>query len=89
MEVLGNVNLTCTEVFELVKRIYPLSNIGDRFDFIGHDKTGRVIISEKLVNRDVHNGMEIEGEHIHQKNFERFLLYKTSILYCPYDLRTY
>lgn len=52
IEVLGNVNLTCGEVFELVKRIYSLSNIGDRFDFIGHDKTGRVVISEKLINKD-------------------------------------
>ena len=51
-EVLGPINLTAAEVFELVKRIYPMSNIGDRFDFTGIDINGAFIINEKLVNRE-------------------------------------
>lgn len=51
-EVLDQVNLTCAEIFELVKKIYPMSNIGDRFDFTGIDINGAIAIDEHLVNKD-------------------------------------
>lgn len=50
--VLDEVNLTAAEVFELVRQIYPLSNIGDRFDFTGIDKNGVAVINERLINQD-------------------------------------
>ena len=52
VEVLGNINLSAGEIFELVKRIYPMSNIGDRFDFTGIDVNGAITINEKLVNKE-------------------------------------
>ena len=51
-DVLDQVNLTCAEIFELVKKIYPMSNIGDRFDFTGIDINGAIAIDEHLVNKD-------------------------------------
>lgn len=52
LDVLDHVNLTCAEVFELVRKIYTMSNIGDRFDFTGIDINGAIAINEKLVNKD-------------------------------------
>lgn len=52
LDVLDHVNLTCNEIFELIRKIYTMSNIGDRFDFTGIDINGSVVINEKLVNKD-------------------------------------
>ena len=52
MSVLDQVNLTCMEVFELVTLIYTQSNIGDRFDFVGIDRSGAITINEHLTNVD-------------------------------------
>lgn len=52
MDVLGHVDLTCKDVFGLVFRILPLTNIGDRIDFIGTDANGKICIYEELVNND-------------------------------------
>lgn len=51
-DIMGVVNLTCKEVFDMVFKIFTLINIGDRIDFIGTDKKGRVCIEEELVNKD-------------------------------------
>lgn len=51
-KILGVVNLTCTEVFDMVFKIFTLINIGDRIDFTGVDSNGKVTIYEELINKD-------------------------------------
>ena len=52
LDVLGEVNLTSAEIFDLVYRTLMLTNIGDRIDFEAIDLTGNVCISEQLENKD-------------------------------------
>ena len=51
-DVLGPVTLTCHDVFDMVFKIFPLINIGDRIDFTGIDINGKTVIYEELVNTD-------------------------------------
>lgn len=52
LSVLDNVDLVCEDILDLVLKVYPLINIGDRIDFIGIDKNGNVKYKEELVNKD-------------------------------------
>ena len=51
-EVLGDVNLSCQDIFQLVFNTLMLTNIGDRIDFVGYDTEGKTVIDEELVNKD-------------------------------------
>ena len=51
-EVLGRVNLSAKEIFDLIMKIFPTINIEDQIDFIGIDINGNIIIDQKLINRD-------------------------------------
>ena len=46
LDVLNEVNMTCEDILDLVLKVYPLVNIGDRIDFIGIDASGKVIYQE-------------------------------------------
>lgn len=50
--ILGFVNLTCGEIFDLVMKIFPIINIGDRIDFIGYDINGNCIYNKQLINQE-------------------------------------
>ena len=50
--VLGNVDLSCKEVYELLAGFYTKMPIGHEIDFIGIDKSGSMVYNEKLINRD-------------------------------------
>lgn len=52
ISVLDEVTLTCDDIFDLVMKVYPLVNIGDRIDFVGIDKSGNIRFQEELVNKD-------------------------------------
>lgn len=52
LDVLDEVDLSCEDILDLVLKVYPLVNIGDRIDFIGYDKTGKIKYQENLVNKD-------------------------------------
>lgn len=52
LSVLDEVNLVCEDILDLVLKVYPLVNIGDRIDFIGIDTSGIVKYKEELVNKD-------------------------------------
>lgn len=52
LEVLDEVNLTCEDFLDLVLKVYPLVNVGDRIDFTGIDKSGKIKYQEELVNKD-------------------------------------
>ena len=52
LDVLDEVDLTCEDILDLVLKVYPLVNIGDRIDFVGIDKNGNVKYDEKYVNKD-------------------------------------
>lgn len=52
LDVLDEVNLVCEDILDLVLKIYPLVNIGDRIDFIGIGKDGNVKYDEKFINKD-------------------------------------
>lgn len=52
LSVLDNVDLVCEDILDLVLKVYPLMNIGDRIDFIGIDKSGKIKYQEELVNKD-------------------------------------
>lgn len=52
LDIMGNVNLTCKEVFDMVFKIFTLINIGDRIDFIGIDSKGNKCIEEEMINKD-------------------------------------
>lgn len=51
-DILGQVNLTCHEIFVMVANIVPLLPYGTMVDFIGIDTVGNICINEKLVNTD-------------------------------------
>lgn len=51
-DVLDDVNLVCEDILDLVLKVYPLVNIGDRIDFRGIDTSGKVKYHEELVNKD-------------------------------------
>ncbi len=50
LNILGSVNLTCAEIYNLVVKILPISKIGMKIDFVGYDVNGKVAIDQKLVN---------------------------------------
>lgn len=52
LDVLEEITLTCEDILDLVMKVYPLVNIGDRIDFIGIDKEGKIKYKEELVNKD-------------------------------------
>lgn len=52
IEVLGNITLSCQDIFKLVFNTMMLTNIGDRIDFIGYDTSGNIVIDEELTNKD-------------------------------------
>ena len=52
LSVLDEVDLTCEDILDLVLKVYPLVNIGDRIDFVGIDKSGNIKFQEELVNKD-------------------------------------
>lgn len=52
ISVLDEVNLKCEDILDLVLKVYPLVNIGDKIDFIGIDRTGKIKFQENLVNTD-------------------------------------
>lgn len=52
LSVLDNVDLSCEDILDLVLKVYPLVNIGDRIDFVGIDKSGNVKYQEELINKD-------------------------------------
>lgn len=50
--ILGDVNLTCNDIFALLTRLYTKMNIGHEIDFIGINKAGAIAINEQLINQD-------------------------------------
>ena len=50
--VLDDVNLVCEDILDLVLKVYPLVNIGDRIDFDGMDINGVHKYHEELINKD-------------------------------------
>lgn len=52
LSVLDEASLTCEDILDLVLKVYPLVNIGDRIDFIGIDMNGKTKYYEELVNKD-------------------------------------
>ena len=52
LAVLDQLQLTCEDILDLVLKVYPLVNIGDRIDFIGIELSGNVKYQENLVNKD-------------------------------------
>ena len=51
-DVLDSVDLSCDDILDLVLKVYPLMNIGDRIDFLGIDKHGNIKYQEQFVNKD-------------------------------------
>ena len=52
LKALGPVELTAAELFDMVIKTLPLTNIGTKLTFKAVDKKGKVIIDENLVNKD-------------------------------------
>ena len=52
LSVLEDINLTCEDILDLVLKVYPLINIGDRIDFTGIDKGGKIKYQEEFINKD-------------------------------------
>lgn len=52
LDILNEVTLVCEDILDLVLKVYPLVNIGDKIDFIGIDKNGKIKYQENLVNKD-------------------------------------
>ena len=52
LSILGEVNLTCEDILDLVMKVYPLINIGDRIDFTGIDISGKIKYQEEFINKD-------------------------------------
>lgn len=52
LDILETVDLKCEDILDLVMKVYPLVNIGDRIDFIGINKEGKIEYMEQLVNKD-------------------------------------
>lgn len=52
LDVLEDIHLTCEDILDLVLKIYPLVNIGDRIDFTGIDINGNIKYQEEFINKD-------------------------------------
>ena len=52
VSVLGEITLTCEDVLDLILKVYPLTDIGDKITFKGIDKQGNIKYQEELVNTD-------------------------------------
>ena len=52
LDIMKEATLTCEDILDLVLKIFPLINIGDRIDFIGIDSNGKTKYYEELVNKD-------------------------------------
>lgn len=52
LSVLDQVDLICEDILDLVMKVFPLINVGDRIDFIGINKDGKEKYHEELVNKD-------------------------------------
>ena len=52
LDIMGQVNLTCHEIFVMVANIVPLLPLNTRVDFVGIDSVGNIGINESLVNTD-------------------------------------
>ena len=52
LDILNEVTLTCDDILDLILKVYPLVNIGDRIDFVGIDSSGKIKYQEELVNKD-------------------------------------
>lgn len=51
-DIMGDVGLTCHEIFVMVSNIVPLLPLNTRVDFSGIDLAGNMIINQSLVNSD-------------------------------------
>lgn len=52
LSILGQVSLTCHEIFTMVANIVPLLPIGTTVEFVGIDYSGAIMINQKVVNTD-------------------------------------
>ena len=52
LSILGQVNLTCHEIFTMIANIVPLLPIGTTVEFVGIDYSGAIMINQKVVNTD-------------------------------------
>lgn len=52
LDIMGQITLSCHEIFTMVANIVPLLPIGTKVDFIGIDTIGNIAINEQLVNTD-------------------------------------
>lgn len=52
IEIMGEITISCQDVFNLVAKLYPLTKIGSAISFRGIDKNGNEVISENLINQD-------------------------------------
>lgn len=52
LDIMGEVNLTCHEIFAMVANIVPLLPIGTKVDFTGIDTVGNIVINQPIVNTD-------------------------------------
>lgn len=52
MNILGPVNLSCAEIYDLIMKIIPIVDIGTRVDFIGYDINGNMTYDKQLINTD-------------------------------------
>ena len=52
LDIMGQVTLTCHEIFVMVSNIVPLLPLNTKVDFIGIDSVGNISINEHLVNTD-------------------------------------
>lgn len=50
--VLGQVSLTCIDILNLVDKIVPIMNVGDRVDFVGYDTVGNIAHNVQRINTD-------------------------------------
>lgn len=52
LDIMGQVDLTCHEIFAMVANIVPLLPLNTKVDFIGIDIAGNIVINEHIVNTD-------------------------------------
>ena len=52
LDIMGQVTLTCREIFVMVSNIVPLLPLNTKVDFIGIDSVGNISINESIINTD-------------------------------------
>lgn len=52
LDIMGQVDLSCKEIYNMISLIVPLLPLNTKVDFVGIDTFGNIVINQSLINTD-------------------------------------